>query len=544
MPPRTVFAALDEAARVADVPISFPSVRETLTLTELAESSAGMAGGLASRGVAPGEPVGLLCPNAPEFLRSFFAVMRLGAVVCPLPIAAGLTQIDTYLDRLQRIAATAGMKRIVMSHRFAQLAGIVSEHLPGVDVIVTDTVHADGPVAAAHVHGEDAAIVQFTSGSTADPKGVVLTHDNALAGLDAITVGIEISRADSGGFWLPLFHDMGLFATLASILNARPVTIWSPTEFIKRPTDWLRDFVATGATVSAFPNFGYDYLAAACSAEDVKSVGSMSHWRITFNGAESITAASTEGFLRRFAPAGFRPETMFCVYGMAEATLAVTFPPLGRAPLFDAVDRAALSDGAVVPCGRDDTRARLVANVGTPVRGMQLRLVDPNGQTPTAPDRVGEVQLRGSAVTPGYIGGQASTFTTDGWLPTGDLGYLRGGDLHVTGRAKEMITVRGMNFYPEDVENLVRTNPGIYRGRCVAFTDPERETMSLIAETAVENPADRTKLLGELHEQIRGSLQFGEVDITLLEPRSIPTTTSGKLQRLAARRLLVSGRTR
>jgi acyl-CoA synthetase (AMP-forming)/AMP-acid ligase II len=497
-----------------------------------------MAGGFAESKIQPGERVGLLCPNAPEFLQSLFGIMRLGAAVCPLPTPVGLKHIDAYLGRLERIAAVAGIKRLVISHRFEQVAGILNERIPGLEIIVTSTALAGRALNNSSVHDDGLAIVQFTSGSTANPKGVGLTHGNVLAGSEAIAAGIAVSADDRAGFWLPLFHDMGLFGTLTSLLTATPVTVWSPLEFVKRPGDWLRDFIATRATITASPNFGYEHLVAAVPAEEVKLLGDMSHWRIAGNGAESIAADSTESFLERFAPAGFRPETMFCIYGMAEATLAVTFPPLGRPPLFDAVDRKALLDGAVVACDRESDHARLVANLGAPVRGMELRLADADGRVLDAPAQIGEIQLRGSAVMSGYLDAQMPAFTPDGWLPTGDLGYLRGDDLHITGRVKEMITVRGVNFYPDDVESLVRTVPGVYKRRCVAFADTEHEKITLVAETALSDGADRSRLLGDLRGRIQESLGFADVDIRLFEPTAIPRTTSGKLQRLATRELL------
>lgn len=537
MPPSTLFVALDEAAGIEDVAVAFPSVHESRTLSELVESSRRAAGGLAGSGVAPGECVGLLSPNGPEFFEAFFGITRLGAAVCPLPIPAGLRHLDSYLDRLERVTAAANMKRLVVSHRFEQVAGLLGERLSHLELIGTDTVAAGPAVDAASVSGDDLAVIQFTSGSTAAPKGVALTHANVLAGLAAISDGIGYTAADSVGMWLPLFHDMGLFGTLSAIVNARPVTVWSPVDFVKHPDDWLREFLAIGATISPAPNFGYDYLTAAFTDDEAKSLPDMSHWRIAFNGAESIAADSISAFLARFAPAGFQPGAMRCVYGMAEATLAVTFPPTGRAPRFDAVDRAALLDGRVVDCDPDSGDARLVANVGDPVLGMEVRLADPAGRVLAEDRRVGEIQVRGPAVMTGYLH-LASPFTDDGWLPTGDLGYLRDGDLYVTGRVKEMITVRGTNFYPNDVEALLRSAPGVYRRRCVALADAEREKMVLIVETPMTDEAERQRLRTDLRGRVQGPLGLTDIEIVLVAPRAIPTTTSGKLQRLAAAELI------
>jgi acyl-CoA synthetase (AMP-forming)/AMP-acid ligase II len=272
----TVHGALAEVAGThPEVTAAFPSERESISYRELADSSLAMAAGLVARGVRPGDPVGILCPNAPEFLRSLFAVLVAGGAACPLPLPFGLRDLGSYPQRLARIAEAAGMRRIVLSHRFGTLAGHLAGALPGLELWRTDEeVEPAGelPVVAA----EDTAIVQFTSGSTSLPKGVRLSHANVLAGLTAIREGIRLGPTDGGGFWLPLFHDMGLFGTLSAILKGIPAHVWSPVSFVKDPARWLREFLASGATISAMPNFGYDLLADAVSPEQAAEL-SMGH---------------------------------------------------------------------------------------------------------------------------------------------------------------------------------------------------------------------------------------------------------------------------
>ncbi len=318
------------------------------------------------------------------------------------------------------------------------------------------------------------------------------------------------------------------------------------------------------------PDFGYDQLVAAVSPEEAATLD-LSRWRIAFNGAEPVSERSVRAFLDRFAPAGFRPEAMFPVYGMAEATLPVTFPPLGRGPRFEWVDRAALATRALaLPVPLHAPQARAVAAVGRPVRGMRLRVVDPLTETFCQDGEVGEIQIRGASVTSGYLrvggatpGGStpvgadaasaadgpsarppapraAAEFTADGWLRTGDLGYLRCGELFVTGRSKEMITVRGENHYPQDVEAVARDVPGVSKGRCVAVADRDdtgRERVLLIAETGAEGVAAEA-LAAELRRRIRAALGLDAVVVHLVPPRSLPRTSSGKYQRLAARSLV------
>lgn len=534
----TVHGALDAAAANSpDVLARFPSVSDSIGYARLAESARTTAGALVAAGLIRGEPVGILCPNAPEFLTSFFAVLAAGGAACPLPLPFGLRDMGTYPQRLARVVDAASMRTILVSHRLGQMVEPLRTAVPGVRLTSTDSAAA-GCGALPEVTGDDVAVVQFTSGSTAVPKGVRLTHRNVLAGLMAIRDGIALGPADGGGFWLPLFHDMGLFGTLSAVLNGLPAHVWSPTSFVKDPARWLREFLASGATISAMPNFGYDLLTAAVSPVDVGELD-MTRWRIAFNGAEPIGVESVAAFLDRFASAGFRPEAMFVVYGMAEATLAVTFPPLGRGPVFDWVHRQRLADdGCAVPVEPGTAGARAVAGVGRPVSGLELRIVAADTGASVADGTVGEIQVRGASVTPGYLGADAHESFADGWLRTGDLGYQRNGELFITGRLKEMITVRGANFYPQDVEAIARTVHGVYRGRCVALAGANgTEEMLLIAETALTGTAAEA-LTDELRRRVSAEIGLAEVTVHLVAPRAIPRTSSGKVRRLASRELL------
>lgn len=540
-------ALLDVARTYPDVRAEFPSVGESIGYADLAASATRMAGALIEGGVRPGDRVGLLCPNAPEFLRTLFAISMAGAAACPLSLPWGLRDTDGYLRRLSRIVEVAGMRAVVVSHRFGPLA----QALGTVPVTWFDSGELEQVGSTAEpgwslptVSADDLAIVQFTSGSTALPKGVRLTHRNVLAGLDAISQGIALGPTDGGGFWLPLFHDMGLFGTLSAVLTGIPAHVWSPVSFIKSPGRWLREFLASGATISAMPNFGYDLLTESSTVDKVLAEGlDLGRWRIAFNGAEPVNGNSVRAFLDRFAPAGFRPEAMFPVYGMAEATLAVAFPPLGRPPLFERVDRNRLAgDGIAIPVPTGQPAGREVAGVGRPVAGMRLRIVDPDTGVTVADGRVGEIHIQGASVTAGYLGGED---LAEGWLPTGDLGYTRAGEVFVTGRRKEMVIVRGGNFYPQDVEEIARAVPGVYKGRCVAVAglpdagEDTSEQMMLVVETALIGAAAE-ELVTALRRRVSVELGLAEVDVRLVPARSLPRTSSGKFQRLAARDQLAS----
>ncbi|MFI6996146.1 fatty acyl-AMP ligase [Nocardia sp. NPDC050175] len=532
------------AAGHPGVPATFWSVSETVDYAELHRRSQSAAAALVRRGVSRGEPVGILCPNAPEFLISLFGVAAAGGAATPLPLPAGARQMSGYPQKLAAIVEAAGMRTVLMSHRFAELAAVLGAAV-NVELVDTATLFAenDDDVPLPALGADDLAIVQFTSGSTATPKGVRLTHHNVLSGLAAIRTGIALDLDDTGGFWLPLFHDMGLFGTLSAILRGIPAHVWSPLAFVKDPARWLAEFATSGTTITAMPNFGYEALLAAVPPEQVTDYD-LSKWRIAFNGSEPISRDVVTAFCERFAPAGFAPTTMFGVYGMAEATLAVAFPPLGREPLFEFVDRAALSDDAqaqqVFP---DASDAKAVAAVGSAVDGLRLRIVDQHDDHELPDGAVGEILIQGPSVTDGYLTAQPETVAglfTDGWLRTGDLGYLRAGELFVTGRCKDMITVRGVNYYAQDVEAAVRDLDGVYKGRCTAATDPDgADVIALIAESELTDAA--AEALGErIRAQVAAELGLAAVEVYLVAPRSIPRTSSGKLQRLAARDLVTA----
>jgi fatty-acyl-CoA synthase len=549
------------AARQPSETVRFWSEDQSVSYAELAAAARALAAGLVAEGVRPGDAVGVLSPNAPEFFAALFATAAAGGAACPLPLPFGLRDIGGYGRRLAGIAAAAGLRTVLCSPQLTPFLAHLSVILPSVRFLTTDAASGTAPDAASGtapdaaagatadatpggadalppVSPDDAAIVQFTSGSTAQPKGVVLTHRNVLAGLAAISAGIKLGAGDSGGFWLPLFHDMGLFGVLAGIQAGIPMHIWSPVAFIKHPDRWLREFQASGATISAMPNFGYEMLTAAVSPAEAAQLD-LTRWRIAFNGAEAVLAPAVTEFTARFAPAGFRPAAMYPVYGMAEATLAVTFPPLDRAPAFDRVDRDALAAGRAVATAPGTLGARVVAGVGRPVAGMELRVVDPASGVPLPDDVVGEIQIRGASVTPGYLTQDAAGLSgigPDGWLATGDLAYQRDGEVYVTGRLKEMITVRGANYYPQDVELIARTVPGVFRGNCaaVAGADGGAEEVVLVAETAL-TAAAADQLAADLRRRVAAELGLAAVTVRLVKPRAIPRTSSGKVRRLATR---------
>lgn len=504
-----------------DQVISFPGEGEHLRYAELSDASRRMAAGLAAAGAREGDVIGILCPNSPAFLQGILAAGRIGAAACPLPLPMGMRDLAGYLRRTQAIVDSAHVTYLVTVPKLRA----VTSGLSGPRVF-------DAPSLAEHDHARlggaspgHTAILQFTSGSTAAPKGVVLTHANVISCADSIKEAIKITEADSWGSWLPLFHDMGLFGTVTGLFNGIPINVWSPVTFVKSPAGWLTEFLQTGATICAMPNFGYDYLLATVPEDRELD---MAHWRIAFNGAETISVHSIRAFLDRFARAGFRPEAMTPAYGLAEATLVATLPPLDRPPVFEWVDRSTLAaSGKALPV-EEGPSARGIVGLGRPVPGMRVRIAGgvPDGEA-------GEIEVSGAAVTSGYLGPSDGPRTEGGWLRTGDLGYLRDGELYFTGRSKEMITVRGENVYPIDVETTAQVVAGVYKGRCVAFADDER--IVLCVETVLRADEDRQRLVADIVSRCAAELGLSGLVVKLVPARAIPRTTSGKLQRLGMR---------
>ncbi len=582
---KTLYQLYQEAASAwPDKTITFCGTEHSLTYAALVDRASRIASGLQKRGIERGELVGIIQGNEPDFLLSFAAISLAGAVPTPLPLPASAGGIAAFLYRIRSIVDDAKIRHMMVSSfltdHIRRLGGQAQGLLEGVTLLSCDDLHEEGgTLQSANATSEAMALVQYTSGSTSSPKGVALRHRNVLASVDAIGLGIQLQETDINGQWLPLFHDMGLIGTLTGIAHGVDHYFWQPGAFIRRPAKWLREFAEVGASIYAGPNFSYQYLIENVSPELMAELD-LSRWRVAFNGAESIDPLLMGEFLERFAGAGFRASTMFPVYGLAEATLAVTFPVLGSEPFTLWVDRNALSDDCVVkpvnPKQADGTgKNRGVVSVGVPIKGQEVRIVDPEGdgdlQSNSDGDgndarvlpsgRVGEIEIRGTAIMDGYYGTEAAARSQDGlqadgesgdgravpqakWLPTGDLGFFWEDRLFITGRKKQLLIVRGQNYYPEDIEWEARTIEGVYRGRSVAVVGIDEhgaETVSIIAETELKEQDALEALSDAVITRIRATLGIALGAVVFVRKRSIRRTTNGKYQRVLMGRLLREG---
>ncbi len=523
---------------------------EVISYGRLWEDSAAIAGGLLERGLRGRETVALMLPTGHEFLSSFMGVLEAGGVPVPLYPPARLEGLEEYLERQSMILADAGACLLLTEARIRPLLSRLRRAAPSLREILTaaELLASGPPLQEPRGAGEDPALIQYTSGSTGRPKGVLLHHDNLLANVRAIAGALALSPADVGVSWLPLYHDMGLIGSwLTCLHHGVPLTLLPPTSFLARPERWLWAIHQRRATLSPAPNFAYELCARRLPDEALEGLD-LSSWRVALNGAEPVSPATLERFSRRFRPHGFRPEAMTPVYGLAECSVALAFPPLGRGPLVDRVARAAFeSEARARPAAADDPGALEFVCVGRELAAHEIRIVDESGRD-RGEREVGRLVFRGPSATDGYYKNPQATASISlpgGWLDSGDLAYRAGGEIYVCGRLKDLIIKGGRNLVPQEVEEAAATVTGVRRGCAVAFGVPNAElgteSLVLVAETRVGDRAERERLAGAVVARVAEAVGVPPDHVLLVEPGVVPKTSSGKLRRSATRELFLSG---
>lgn len=509
---------------------------EQVTWAQFHDQARAMAAAMQARGVVPGSHIGLLGPTSRPLVTAIQATWLCGAsvVVLPLPMRMGSIEEFVAQTRLRLVSADVALLLID-----ADLAPFV-EPAPG-DPPMAQFGELMGQARSSSFNSvpndlDALAILQFTSGSTSDPKGVMLPHRQVGANLDAIAVGTALDpNEDVLISWLPLYHDMGLIGLMTlGMTTGTDLVLAAPQDFLASPLRWAEWFDRYHGTATAGPNFSYSLLARALGRSAELD---LSRWRIALNGAEPVDPKTVETFCAAGAPHKLDPRAVFPAYGMAEAVLAVSFPEPFTGMALDVVDRRVLEDNnfaAALAPGAEGSRQ--LVKLGRAVKGLELRIVDAGGNTMS--DReVGEVQVRGASVTTGYYkrpDATASSFDGE-WLRTGDLGYFADGELVLCGRSKDMIIVGGRNVFPEDVERAVAEVEGVRAGNVIAFGIEGRkgkESIVVVAETKVEDTAATRKLVAE---RVLASVGLPASEIVLVEPGTIPKTSSGKLQRSLCR---------
>lgn len=521
-----------------------------LSYEDLHVGSTRVAGLLRREGLSAGETVALMLPTGREYFFGFLGVLMAGGIPVPIYPPARPQQIEDHLMRHARILANARSRLLITVPEARLVARLLGAQLPELRGILTlDGLESLEPAVSLATPGpEDIAFLQYTSGSTGDPKGVVLTHANLLANIRAMGEAAQVRGDDVFVSWLPLYHDMGLIgAWLGSLYFGLTLVSMSPLAFLSRPLRWLEAIHRHRGTLSAAPNFAYELCLKRVADEDLERLD-LSSWRWAFNGAEPVGAQTLRRFSVRFAPSGFRREALAPVYGLAEAAVGLAFPPPDRGPLIDCIDRARFSrHGHALPLPCEQADVLEVVACGRALPGYRLRVVDEKGRS--VPERhEGLLQFQGPSATRGYYRRPEATATLirDGWHDTGDRAYLAGGELYLTGRVKDLIIRGGRNIYPYELEEAVGEIAGIRKGCVVAFAATDVETGSerlvVVAETRETDGERRRELKKRVREGAGDILGMPPDEVVLAPPRAIPKTSSGKLRRGSARALYLQGR--
>jgi fatty-acyl-CoA synthase len=546
-------------------PSSFPTVAHALraavghpsgvTFVDLAEREAFLSWGevhgraqraaaaLARMGIRPGDRVAIVLRTEPGFLDAFLGAWFAGAVPVPLYPPVRLGRMDEYVRSTARMLRVCGARLVISRGGVKRLlGGAVEIARPELGCRDADELTHGSARLAREVSAQDLAVVQFSSGSTVDPKPVALTHAALAAQVDALIAAVTPGPEDALVSWLPLYHDMGLIgAPLGAMSYPGPLVLIRPEDFLARPALWLRAIARHRGTLSAAPSFAYAYAADRVKDADLEGL-SLSSWRFALDGAEQVSGEVMRRFTARFSRFGFDPASLVPVYGLAEATLAVTFRRRGRPLEGRRVDPVRLARDGVVSPG-----AREIVSVGTPVAGVEVEVRDARGQ-PVPEGRLGRIHVRSPSLMRAYLGDAKATAQAlrGGWLDTADLGFVSDGELYVHGRAKDVVVVRGANHAPEEFEGALEGVPGVRPGCAVALGyAPEDggggEGLLLLVERhrRAQEP-DRA-----IEEAVRSAVLertgIAPHTVRVLAPGTLPRTSSGKPRRQEAGRRFASG---
>jgi fatty-acyl-CoA synthase len=547
-----VVQALDAAKGITDRGFTFvgakgPGQDVTLSFDDLRREALRRASHLRAMGLGKGDRLALVIPEGEDFIPAFLAALWLGVVPVPLYPPVSLGKLDAFMDALVGILNVAQPKALVTSDRIGKVLWSAVGKVPTLErVILTSELRAEAAAIDPPPHPADGdlAFLQFTSGSTSAPKGVMVTHGNLKANSKAILHdGLQWRPGDVTISWLPLYHDMGLIGMVLCPIVVHMPAVYIPTiSFIKNATLWMETMHKHGGTLTFAPNFAYALVTKRARRDQIAR-WDLSKMRLFGCGAEPIHPDTIRAFLAAFAPAGLQPTTFMPSYGMAEATLAMSFTRLGDPLKTDRIDPERYHADKKAAPARNGVAMEIVC-CGRAFPGHELSIQDEDGRL--LPDRcVGEICFRGPSVTAGYWndpeGSRAAGLgKPGGWLRTGDLGYLVAGELYVSGRLKDILIVNGRNYYPQRIEWAVEELPGVRRGSAVVFSRPGKasEEVVVAVETRDREP---DKLRAAIVAKVSEDLQLAVADVAMVPPGSIPKTSSGKLQRRKTREMYLRG---
>ncbi len=541
--------ALDYAAQ-GKRGMNFHDPRGTLKrvypFSELRTDALAMARRLVAHGIQKGDRVALIAETGPEFAALFCGCVYAGAWPVPLPLPTSFGGKEAYIDQLAVQLASSDPKVLFYPSEIAEMTKAAADRQGCEGITWEDFAKGAAPdCALPEAQPDDICYLQYSSGSTRFPHGVAVTHASLLNNLAGHSEGMKIQQSDRCISWLPWYHDMGLVGCFLSLIaNQISVDYLKTEDFARRPLAWL-DLISRnpGTSCSYSPTFGYDICARRISSQsNVAERFDLSRWRIAGNGADMIRPDVMQGFVNAFAPAGFKASAFLPSYGLAEATLAVTIMPPGEGIRVELVEEERLS-GTPRDLSRP-ARYRAIVNCGKAVKDMAIEIRGESGHV--LPDHhIGKVWCKGPSVMVGYFRDPEATEACmqDGWLDTGDMGYLVDGYLFIVGRAKDMIIINGKNHWPQDIEWAVEQLPGFNHGDIAAFsveTETGEESVAVLVHCRVSDPVERQKLHDTIRDKVRSILGHSAI-VELVPPRTLPRTSSGKLSRAKAKKQYLSG---
>jgi fatty-acyl-CoA synthase len=543
---RTVVSRIEQAAK-GNGTVTFVTGDEPVTRTwaELHAEATVMAVNLQRLGASRGDHIALLGPTTPAFVTALQAVWLCGATLVVMPLPMRLASLDEFARDTRARIARADCTMVIVDNDLAPFIEVTAEDPPL--HTLADLAAGTGDAAdflRPDYHQDDLLVLQYTSGSTSEPKGVMLPNHTVAANLDAILEAAEVDvDQDVMVSWLPLYHDMGLIGFLTLPMSAGiDLVLGAPQDFLASPGRWMEWISRYGGTATAGPNFSY--VLAARALRRSRTTLDLSRLRIALNGAEPVDPASVREFIAAGERHGMRPEAVFPAFGMAELAIAGSFPVPMTGLQVDIVDSQLLEqDHRAVAVPQEHPAARQLVKLGWPVPGLEFRVVEPGTGRVMEERQVGELQVAGTSVTPGYYrrpDANAELFD-DGWLHTGDLAYLVEGQMVMCGRIKDMIIVGGRNIYPQDIERAVGEIEGIRAGNVIAFGLPGRQGKESVVVVAEAKTDDRSVVVGAVSHAVVTSVGIPCKDIVLVQPGSLPKTSSGKLQRAMCKHQYLEG---
>lgn len=506
-----------------------------------------------SLGLEPGDRMAMVIPDGEDFVLSFLGAIQAGIVPVPMYPPLALGKLDSYIETAKRIVATSGAKILLTSKKVSSILWSLVGSVPSLTslelVEAVQGASAEGLPELEYVaEPSDICFLQFTSGSTSDPKGVQVTHQNLVANAKAIIIdglGASLERGDRGVSWLPLFHDMGLIGFVIAPLFTKVPVVFIPTlTFAKRPLCWMSTISKYRGTITFAPNFAFGLASKRMTPKKLANLD-LSSLRVLGCGAEPINAETARAFAETYAPAGFDPNALMPSYGMAEATLAIAFDRLDQPMTSVRIDREAYeADKKAVVADESASELLELVACGTTFPEHKLGVMDETGQL-VSEGTVGEIVFSGPSVTTGYFNNALATRSAlvDGWLHTGDLGFMLEGRVYISGRIKDLIILNGRNYYPQSIEWEVEQLAGVRRGNVAAFSTlgENSEALVVVAETKLQDKQALIQLENTIKETIQTALGLRTDTVKLIAAGALPKTSSGKLQRAKTKRMFEAG---